>query len=248
MELTHASEKGMRNYQEDRLYIKEVKLPEDSGVFLAVMDGHGGERVAQFCENSLASIITVVVGHKKRVGLFEIQEIFRLLNEQTLDMESGSTLSLVFVSQRDATVHVGILGDSPVIVKDFNGQINISPEHNARTNEKEREAAVQRGAFYSSNGYLCSQSGNGLQMSRSLGDAEFGKFLDRSPEVYSLKVGLGSFVAVLSDGIVDPGHGDSNSLKHVISMIENGASAKKLVTDALKRRTGDNVTAIVWRN
>lgn len=247
MRLTHSSKQGTRPYNEDRLFIKRIKLSNDSGVFLAVMDGHGGQRVAQFCKDSLASVIAEVVENKKRVGPLEIQEIFRLLNEQTFEMESGSTLSLVFVSQQDTTVHVGILGDSPVIIKDDGGKVKISPEHNARTNLKERKAAVERGAFYSG-GYIREHlSGNGLQMTRSLGDNEFRNSLDRLPEVYSVKIGSGSFVAVFSDGVVDPRHGDSDSMGLVVSMLENRASAYDLVKNALDRKTGDNVTAIVWR-
>ncbi|MDO8495971.1 MAG: PP2C family protein-serine/threonine phosphatase [bacterium] len=247
MQLTHASEQGMRPYQEDRLFIKRLRLANDLGVFLAVMDGHSGERVAQFCRDSLASVIVKVIESKKKVSLAEIQAIFRLLNEQTSEMESGSTLSLVFISYQHEIVHVGILGDSPVVVKGSDGQVFISPEHNARTNLKEREAAIQRGACYSG-GYICEHpSRNGLQMTRSLGDNEFRNFLDRSPEVYSMKIDSESFVALLSDGIADPGHESSNSLKPIISIIENGASASDLVKNALERKTRDNVTAIVWR-
>lgn len=247
MKLTHASEQGMRPYQEDRLFIKRLKLPNDSGLFLAVMDGHGGDEVVQLCKDSLKGVVTKVTENKEIVGLAEVQEIFKLLNEQTLEMYSGSTLSLVFISYQHEIVYVGILGDSPVVIKDSDGQVNVSPDHNARTNLKERKAAIKRGACYSG-GYICEHpSGNGLQMTRSLGDTEFRNFLDRTPEVYSARIGSESFVALLSDGVADPGHGSSDSMKSVVSMIENGASAIDLVKDALKRKTRDNVTAIVWR-
>ena len=246
MRLTHASEKGMRHSQEDRMFAKRLNLKNDKGYFLAVMDGHGGDRVAQLCRDSLAGVIIEVTENKEVVSPVEIQEIFRLLNGQTCEMESGTTLSLVFISHRRGIVHVGVLGDSPVVVKGLDGQVNISPEHNARTNLKEREAAIKRGAYYSGK-YLCCPSGNGLQMTRSLGDREFINFLNRSPEVYSVSVGSESFVALFSDGIVDPGHEDLDSMRSVISRIEDGASASDLVKDAQERRTGDNVTAIVWR-
>ena len=248
MQLTHASEQGMRPYQEDRLFIKCLELTNDSGVFLAIMDGHRGQEVAQFCKDSLDGLIAEVTKNKKVVSQAEIQAIFRLLNEKTSEMESGSTLSLVFISYPMNTVYVGILGDSPVIIKDCGGQVNISPEHNAGTNLREREAAIKRGAHYFG-GYICEHpSRNGLQMTRALGDKEFRNFLDRSPEIYSVRMGSKSFVALLSDGIADPCHGGSESLKSIVSMIENGASASGLVKDALDRETGDNITAIVWRN
>ena len=247
MQLTHASEQGTRSYQEDRFFVKRLKLKNDSGIFLAVMDGHGGEEVAQLCLDSLPSVISKVTKSKERVSLVVIRNIFKLLNKQTSEMESGSTFSLAFISYRWKMVFVGILGDSSVVTKNFDGRIVISPKHNARTNLKEREAAIKRGACYSG-GYICEHpSRNGLQMTRSLGDKEFRNFLDRSPEVYSVMIGPKSFVDLLSDGVVDPGHKISDSMRSIVPMIENGASAADLVKDALDRKTGDNVTAIVWR-
>src|SRR3989344_5208862 len=246
MRLTHASEIGLRSYQEDRYFMKELELAKDSGLFLAVMDGHGGDEVSQFFKDSLESIIAKVTEDKEVVGSAEIQAIFRLLNEKTCEMESGSTLSLAFISYTQERVYVGILGDSPVIVKDRDSKVNIGPEHNAGTNIKERQAVIKRGACYF-NGYIGEHpAGNGLQLTRSLGDREFRNFLDRSPEVYSVRIGPNSFVALLSDGVADPGHLSSDSIQGVISMIEDGASAPDLVKDALERATRDNVTAIVW--
>jgi serine/threonine protein phosphatase PrpC len=246
VKLTHASEQGLRPYQEDRFFTGRFESAKDSGVFLAVMDGHDGQRVAQFCIDSLSDIIYQVMGSRERVTLVVIRDIIKLLNEQTCEMESGTTLSLAFISYRQKKVFVGVLGDSPVIIKNSQGQIVVSSEHNARTNLKEREAAIKRGACYHA-GYICEYpGGSGLQMTRSLGDREFKNFLNRLPELYSVKIGTKSFVALLSDGIVDPGHRDSDVLKSVISMIEKGASASDLVQDALDRRTEDNATAIVW--
>lgn len=247
MILTHASKQGRRSYQEDRFFTKFVEFKKDRGHFLAVMDGHGGERVAQFCRDQLASEISKVKNTKEKVGLNEIRAIFESLNKQTFEMESGSTLSLAFISYARNRVYVGVLGDSPVVIKDAKGLINIGPEHNARTNMKEREAAIQRGACYSG-GYISEHpSYGGLQLTRSLGDNEYKNILGRVPEVYSLKIGSGSFVAILSDGISDPGHKSPEPLKQVVSMLENGASASQLVDNALKMDTSDNVTAIVWR-
>lgn len=248
MSLTHATARGTRPYQEDRFLIKEVKLAQDAGVFLAVMDGHGGDDASSFCADFMdRTAIAIATKDKKVVGQGETMKIFQLLSEQTSEMRSGSTLSLAFVSYQHNKVIVGVLGDSPVIIKDSEGRVNISPEHNARTNMTEREAALGRGACYDG-GYIWDPLGNhGLQMTRCLGDRDLGKFLDRTPEVYSVKLGPESFVAVLSDGIADPGHKNSDPIKAIVSMLQNGASADDLVKDALKRKTGDNVTAIVRR-
>jgi len=54
----------------------------------------------------------------------------------------------------------------------------------------------------------------------------------------------------MSDGVVDPGHNNKNGEAipgYLASIISNGGTATDLVNDALKRQTGDNVTAVLWK-
>ena len=51
-----------------------------------------------------------------------------------------------------------------------------------------------------------------------------------------------------TDGAVDPGHGDSaGPIAQIAKLIEDGADAQAIVDRALAARTGDNVTAVLWR-
>ena len=150
-------------------------------------------------------------------------------------------------------MHVAILGDSPVIVQNRNQNPWVSPEHNVITNEKEREAAVKRGAIYKfpyihdAEDYArASGVCWGVQMSRAFGDYSLYRVLNRKPEILSVPIAPGTIVIVATDGVLDPSHSDASAhINRLLRKVACGSGAKALVNDALKRETGDNATAIV---
>lgn len=227
---------GGRNYQEDCYVLSSTK---NFGWLLAVMDGHSGNETANYCRDHIGEIFL------KTKSLIET---VKLLNQQTQHFESGSTLSIVHIPKNALTANIAILGDSPVIVKGKNGTISVSPEHNVRTNLAEREAVIKRGGVYQ-DGYIFDERRNyGLQMSRALGDSALSSILSREADIYSIELGPESFIIVVSDGVIDPAHENSIvPIDRIAKLIENGADAKKIVDDALARKTGDNATAVVWR-
>ena len=159
-------------------------------------------------------------------------------------------MSLVYVplSLMDGKVWVAILGDSPVIVMDAEGKVDVSPMHNARSNPTERDAAIARGASFDGNYIYAGFSGPGLQMTRAMGDRELVRVINREPEVYSRIVGPDSFVLVATDGLFDPSHRNLEpEIATVVDQIQAGASAQTLVDRAIALPTGDNVTAVLVR-
>jgi serine/threonine protein phosphatase PrpC len=140
------------------------------------------------------------------------------------------------------------MGDSPILIKDKDGKINISPDHNIRTNDAERRAAEDRGGFCDGGYLFASFDGMGLQMARALGDSHLNKVLSRLPDVYAVEINENSFVLVGTDGLFDPGHWNFKvEADAVVKLIDEGADAAALVTRAVNIPTGDNVTAILAR-
>ncbi|MBI3274029.1 MAG: hypothetical protein HYZ69_02700, partial [Candidatus Colwellbacteria bacterium] len=121
------------------------------------------------------------------------------------------------------------------------------PEHNVRSNLEERKAAEQRGGIYSG-GYIWNDLGSlgqGLQMSRALGDAHLGNILSREPDVYTIAEPL--WVLVASDGLFDPGHSDTyRLLQEIEDYAKRNATADELMKWVEKRGLKDNATALVW--
>jgi serine/threonine protein phosphatase PrpC len=226
-----------------------MTISADEGTIMAVMDGHGGAECSEVLERNFHKVWDIVYLPRKRPARL-FRELFEKFDRLTSRMGSGSTMSVAFIPKRKKVVHVAILGDSPVIVQQPDGTFHVSPEHNVRTNMVERLAAEKRGGYYSMNGYICyGFEGHGLQMSRAFGDYDLSKILSREPEVYT--VDLGGWVLVGSDGLLSPGHDESGvqMLLDIVKMIEKqDVNAKELVDYAANDvKTGDNVTAILWR-
>lgn len=261
--ISSASAKGHRPYQEDRYLVSS--LPQ--GTLLAVFDGHGGSETAQFAYKRIVKIFAdnIAAEHAAAAHLADVDAVdlakvetsdhaaaalektILSLNISTQHMGPGSTLSVVYIPLGGDTATCAVLGDSPIIIKDADGKINISPEHNVRTNQAERKAAEARGGIVS-DGYLFeSYHGMGLQMARALGDVHLNKVLSRIPDIYEVKLNAQSFVVVATDGAFDPGHYEfAKAAQTVVEMIEKGADADALVKyAAVDYPTGDNVSVIV---
>jgi serine/threonine protein phosphatase PrpC len=237
MKISKATARGARSYQEDRYFV----FPTVIGTYLGVFDGHGGDECAAYCVKAMRIILT----HEPASGL---QDAVAKLSRETRTMRAGSTASLVFIPKDESRVDVAVLGDSPVLVSRPDGSIWVSPEHNVRTNEAEADAAIKRGGFLAQGYLFADYSGDGLQMSRALGDAHLDKVLSREPEVFSLALYKGKFVLMCSDGAVDPSHAAAKaSIDSIVALVEAGGDAQEIVERALAAKTGDNVTAILVR-
>lgn len=235
---TFAIKQGPRPYQEDRHH--ETYIPARKWKLLAVMDGHGGSEVSDFCEKNIFRL-TPLDSPKPEYCL---SSLVSHLNSATRRYQAGSTFSGVIISEELDTATIAILGDSPVVVLDSHRNLHISPEHNVRTNLKERKAAEERGGFYT-NGYMC-RGDFSIQMSRALGDTAL-SFLSKEPEIYTVNNPV--WVLVASDGLFDPSHSNTEELlKEIKRFAEAGADANTLMAWAEKRERGleDNATAVVW--
>lgn len=255
--ISSASEQGPRPYQEDRIAIKRVDTTLVRGILLAVADGHGGDKTASYVSQQLSDGLferILAAGNKNLNEALRLT--FQHLNDSTLELSkktfdhynSGTTLSLAYVRDDQDSLHIGVIGDSPVILARKDGTFHISPEHNARSNEEERKAAEKRGGLFE-NGYLYDRSkGMGLQMTRDIGCHAMGEILLRHPDIYELAIHDGDVLILGSDGVLDPGHESTDEeVRRITKLVLEGAEAQDLVSDALDRETGDNVSVIVYR-
>lgn len=245
--VTGASELGGRLYQEDRYIIEQKKISDtEKGWLLAVADGHRSDDVAESCCANLSKFFDAAL--KKNQRLHEtIRIAFVAIAKATRKMISGSTLSMVYVSETQHKAFVAVIGDSPVIIRAAGGKVNESPNHNARVNIKERDAAIARGGVYKDGFIWDIKKDTGLQVSRALGDWPI-LFVSNKPDVYSISLDYESFVLIVSDGVSDPSHLDGGYVEYLTSKLNDGANASGLVTDAVARRTMDNATAVLWRS
>ena len=240
-QISTSTQRGLCSYQQDRFTV----LRKKAGILLGVMDGHGDEvDVAEYASRELPRVWQSL----PRIGIkMKVTSSVSQINHATRQSLSGSTLSMVWVPSRGKNAYVGVLGDSPVAIRKCDGTIWVGPEHNAISNKQEREAAMARGASF--DGTYLRRGDFGLQMSRSLGDAELDSILDRTPEVAVVPIDRGSTIIVASDGMFYPSHTTDRvaDFSILFEMLDQGGDASTIVENAVDRRTRDNVTAIVCK-
>lgn len=248
MNITHAQLQGPRPYQEDRFAI----IQDNGAALLSVFDGHAGADTADIAVTLLPTLYGIAKRDAK-TGMELLTLLFKLLNEHTQHMASGSTASMVYI--KDDCAIVGILGDSPVVIQTATRTF-VSPEHNVRTNLLEREEAIKRGATFI-NGYIYHMTPEmnfgsmvpGLQMSRALGDAVLAPILSREPYITAIPLNGEATILVATDGVFDPAHSyamDVAGKKLMDAIVEQKADAE-MVLDYSQINLHDNATAIVAR-
>lgn len=240
-----AKAKGNRPYQEDQAGIYDTS----QGLILAVFDGHGGSDVSDFCIQHLVSAYQAMMEVSDlNTRELRLRALINLLALRTNEMEAGSTASIVAIPADAKEAVIGILGDSPVIIRQAGGTIWQTLGHNVRTTSgAELDAAKGRGGVIYG-GYLYSSEGlsaAGLQMTRALGDKNLGNVLSHEPEIFTIPIDVDSWILVASDGLIDPRHGTADNTPNIIQIIEEGKNAKDLVSYALTIPTNDNVSAIL---
>lgn len=248
-DLSTASERGLRDYNEDR-FITHVDM---EGTLVAVFDGHGGSDTANLVSKSVAEFFVDSMdvygeGNNPKGAL---EETIARLAKIAGNNRSGSTASLVFIPSEGETAFTAVLGDSPILIGNAT-DLWVGPDHNVRTNEAEADAVIERGGTIT-NGYAMNGfSGDGLQMGRALGDRSLARILSTKPEINEVPITEGGFILVATDGVFDPGHREqAASVKLVTGLMRSNShglfSANDIVLNALDRKTGDNVTAVVVR-
>jgi serine/threonine protein phosphatase PrpC len=242
-----------RAVQEDESVNVVIRLPEDvpngRGRFMAVMDGHSGKRTALLVKERIAHYFRNAMTQTNGDVEEALRFLFQELNHVTKNEKSGTTLSVVYLPHDVNKAYVAVIGDSPVIIRDKDGNVHFSPMHNAALSPEERQQAQARGAVYR-DGYLIKElegeNWAALELTRSLGDSLFDRDLSREPEIYSLDLNAQSYILLATDGIFDAIKARvDDQQQQMTQLMDEGVDAKRIVDDAVLRKTNDNVTAIV---
>jgi serine/threonine protein phosphatase PrpC len=234
---------GPRPGQEDRYVVEPLCSPEGvSGYLLAVLDGHGGAAVAEYCQRELPAVFSLAGPEDAENAL---RRAVRALDQGTRKERSGTTLSAVCLLESHEVATVAVLGDSPVFTLDRRGRTAVSPVHNVRVNLEERRQAEGRGGLYLSGYMVSAETGDGLQVSRALGDASLEGIVSREPQVYSVELGPGSLVVLATDGLVDLSAGEERAFAE--EALKGTVDPESLIRWAERRGLRDNATAVVWR-
>jgi len=175
-----SSMQGWRINMEDA-HTQILSLPEDkSCAFLAVYDGHGGSKIAQYSCKYLHTRIANHPDFKEgniesaiRKGFIDFDKEMASDEEMREDL-AGTTAICVLI--KDDKLYCGNVGDSRAIGS-VNGNVEILSIDHKPNNDDERKRITAAGGWVEFNRV----NGN-LALSRALGDFIFKRNLDKRPE------------------------------------------------------------------
>ncbi len=244
---------GSKTTQQDAHRIREIEIDGRPAVMAVVADGHGpdGDFIAQrTCE-------VLTRQDPEFVDPELIRQLFEKAATEFQDSDSGTTASMVFVSQEKALI--GYVGDSEAWLakKDGSSQTLTTPHRYGR-NPKETERLDDSGANIWGSSELDDErkttgriqvAGRTLAVSRSIGDVYYSEFVGSEPEIIEQDLSDNDkFLIVASDGFwyfFEDRRGQK-ILKEVLESSENAEQAKEKFTELLEQwDLFDNVTVIV---
>jgi len=200
---------------EDRVMMSTFQYHEKSYYIFLLLDGHGGSEVVDYVKEHFTDILGKYVvrsrGHKIRDV---ITQTFVEVDHRVRHMRSGTTASLLLIIDSPMQIWLANVGDSTVYGirepshsanqknKEPNVKIRkISTDHNVKV-RSERKRVDEADDYTIEDGYVCTEDGHMLAVTRALGDADFGQLITPEPSIKRLKVPYSIFV-LASDGIWD---------------------------------------------
>ncbi len=222
-------------------FFKVVHSPRKKITFMGlVFDGHRGDAGARFAEQQFVSLF-----EKKAKRLDVKGAILSTCHEisRTMPVGTGTCISgIIMTNEGFYTVNAG---DSRVVLVTCSGAQLLTHDHNLKNPDEfdrilEKGALINRGYLYCG-GDSCVREG--LDVTRSLGDVEFTRVgLLNEPEVvfYPLKNQI-MHIVISCNGIYE-----NMQISEIPDLVNNGVDpALRICGQAIKKGSGDNVTAIV---
>jgi protein phosphatase 1L len=245
------AEQGARPYMEDCHYGNAVDGPPGCAV-AGVFDGHAGRGVAEVVsryipEGLLASL------NDKHPGMIPVDEIKRVFAQSDevarrvhVANESGSTACVAVCAP--GWIQVANVGDSRCVLRTASRVASLSEDHKPDRPSERARIEGRGGEITCAPGDVPRVSG-ALSLSRALGDWSFRPLVASSPEVTSLaRDGSERYMLLATDGLFDV-FDNEEACGLADALFARGAAphvvARELTHAALRRGSGDNVTAMV---
>ncbi len=233
------SDIGGRLEMEDE-HVLEVDSASPLRVVGAVFDGHGGSAVARLAAGRFPALFRASLPEGPEAAM---RAAYEGLQREAAGLRGGAVAATFYVDGPRITV--ANAGDAHIVNVSGAEATRFTEEHRI-TNKTELERVVDAGARIWGP-YVCVPEGDGLMVTRSLGDFEFQRVGLLSDPVVSTRPLEPGFLVAACDGLWDV-----MAVDELPRLLQGIATAKKaaerLAHEALHaRRTEDNLTVIVVR-
>ncbi|KAJ0233964.1 protein phosphatase 2C 69 [Hirschfeldia incana] len=243
----YASSAGKRSSMEDFFETRIDGIDGQIVGLFGVFDGHGGARAAEYVKRHLFSNL---ITHPKFISdtksaitdAYNHTDSEFLKSENSHNRDAGSTASTaIIIGDRLIVANVG---DSRAVISRGGNAIAVSRDHKPDQSD-ERERIENAGGFVMWAGTW--RVGGILAVSRAFGDRLLKQYVVADPEIQEEKIDESlEFLILASDGLWDV-FSNEEAVAMVKEVEDPEESATKLVGEAIKRGSADNITCVVVR-
>ncbi|CAL8106636.1 unnamed protein product [Orchesella dallaii] len=242
-----SSLKGRRPTNEDQFGFEQIN---ESFLYFAVFDGHGGGDCAKFCANAFPKNLSYWFQQGTDIttamhnSFLEVNNAFAMWfahNKKGNETSSSGSTATVCLLQNSVDLTIGHVGDSRAIICRSGEPRKLTQDHvPSLIMEKER---IEK------SGGRCSQTrvNERLAMSRSIGDLDLKRYgVIAEPEIRTMRIdhSRDAFLVLTTDGI-NHVMSDKEIVETVKQTNEPQYAATLLTETAFQYASEDNITSIV---
>ena len=242
----YCQNQGRRSYMEDEGKVIENLNGDPNKILFCLFDGHGGGQVSKYLQENFGNYIKKILNCGDYLKGF--CDLFKIIDQDIKALnipKVGSTATIIYIEKKDnkRILYCANVGDSRCILVKRNKIIRLSYDHRV-SDPKEKQRIISGG------GIIVNERVYGiLMLSRSFGDfltKDFGVIV--TPHVVKYELTEDDLYCVIaSDGVWDV-------IKEVDCLVlpkmakigmNTGELSRRIINEALKRKSKDNLSCFV---
>ncbi|CAA7013338.1 unnamed protein product [Microthlaspi erraticum] len=239
-----------KHSMEDYHVAQFINLKGNELGLFAIFDGHKGDGVAAYLQKHLFSNILkdgeFLVDPRRTIAKAYENTDQTILSDTSSELGSGGSTAVTAILINGKMLWVANVGDSRAIVCRRGKAEQISVDHDP-DDDAERDLIESKGGFVTNRPGDVARVNGLLAVSRVFGDKNLKAYLNTEPDVKDVTVdGQTDMLILASDGV-----SKVMSNQEVIDVAKKlrdpKEAAKKVIGEALKRNSTDDISCIVVR-
>jgi protein phosphatase PTC1 len=232
-----------RRTMEDEHVVVDKFADNDNQFYIAVYDGHGGKKTADYVKEHLH----VSIAKELKSGDVSIEETFKKTflaidtKIKNTNEKSGSTAAVALITVKDGKklLHTANCGDARIVLKRGKDALRMTIDHKATDPDEQKRIKDMGGII------LSDKVGASLAVTRAFGDSELKEWVSAEPYIKSVELGPeDTHLIVACDGLWDV-VSDQEAVDQLTSSQSAQELSDKLLKLALAKQTRDNLSVLV---